>query len=994
MGKADHRCRDCFSGGELLCSDCVVERHKQLPFHRIQEWNGKHFKKRSLKDLGLRIQLGHWHEKDRKCPRPEPSAGESFVVVHDHGIHEVGLDYCGCATSGSQTVQLLRGGLYPATTTNPRTAATMSVLRRFHLLSFESKCSAYEFYNSLARESDNTGLEVVKNRYPEFLRMTREWRNIRMLLRAGRPLYPDGVVNTQQGECALLCPACPHPGKNLPPDWMDWPEEKQFLFALFLAMDANFRLKRKDVSTEEKDPGLGHGWAFFCEVLAYMEHVKANWNQVQERSHCVAHDAVDKPDREARGTASSGIAAVDCARHNMKRPMAVGDLQLGERYLNMDYMFFKSIVGTELVRFFVSYDIACQWHINIWTRMMSYRNEAITLDGRGKFMTFLVPKWHLPAHIEECNLRFSFNLTRYVGYTDGEAPERGWAHANPLANSTKEMGPGARRDTLDDHFNDLNHKKIIGLGKKVLTGVAGKTMLERTEDAVPMMVSTAEALRDLEDPFAEETLTEWRAMAEAWEKDADQQNPFASAKKDEHLAQVRRELAEEASERERLGIEEIGAVREDMHVTELIAMGLQLEEQQRVLRFDVAATGLHPTENQRTTMVERNSKMRRKIVAWMDIQRLFFPLVEALRKSEDEARAHTAGTQPVPGVKVHEMALWLPSALKRRAGGGGDGDGCTTEVLSCEYRMRVGQANEALHDIRRHLLVRTHLYGLKDRYTRGVRANTRSKTRIDLLDERIRRAAAQYRDVWAALGVLGRKLGRTEWQVSLKELAHDDVRAIPRREQGDPSRQAGASKAKTKLKERMGLKEDMRRKGHRKRDTSAGMATTSKRTKKRKVVRPLSWIWLAQVQSRKEGDPEQEDEALRIEWAKTRARSMRWSEEVDLLEEEMRRIRQFLVWRSDWWLEKIGLRGLEDGPQAEGEAAYAYRQAALQADLCGHFTKLAEHRNSEDSDTPDDEEGGEEADDGEGGEGSSAEEGDPIEEHAGASLGPIGVDDV
>ncbi|KAJ6572922.1 hypothetical protein B0H10DRAFT_1755107, partial [Mycena sp. CBHHK59/15] len=59
--------------------------------------------------------------------------------------------------------------------------------------------------------------------------------------------------------------------------------------------------------------------------------------------------------------ASSGIGAVDCARHNMKRPLAVGDLQLGERYVNMDYMFFRSLVGTDLVRFFVLYDIACQW---------------------------------------------------------------------------------------------------------------------------------------------------------------------------------------------------------------------------------------------------------------------------------------------------------------------------------------------------------------------------------------------------------------------------------------------------------------------------------------------------------------------------------------------------------------------------------------------------------------------------------------------------------
>ena len=82
-----------------------------------------------------------------------------------------------------------------------------------------------------------------------------------------------------------------------------------------------------------------------------------------------------------------------------------------------------------------------------------------------RYVTYLVPKFHLPAHIEACNLLFSFNLTPGVGRTDGEAPERGWANINPLAHSTKEMGPGTRRDTIDDHFGDWNWKKVIGMGR-------------------------------------------------------------------------------------------------------------------------------------------------------------------------------------------------------------------------------------------------------------------------------------------------------------------------------------------------------------------------------------------------------------------------------------------------------------------------------------------------------------------------------------------------
>jgi hypothetical protein len=64
-------------------------------------------------------------------------------------------------------------------------------------------------------------------------------------------------------------------------------------------------------------------------------------------------------------------------------------------------------------------------------------------------------------------VRFSFNYTSLVGRTDGEAPERGWAAANAVSASTREMGPGSRRDTLDDIFADWNHRK-----RSVLRGLS------------------------------------------------------------------------------------------------------------------------------------------------------------------------------------------------------------------------------------------------------------------------------------------------------------------------------------------------------------------------------------------------------------------------------------------------------------------------------------------------------------------------------------------
>ena len=66
---------------------------------------------------------------------------------------------------------------------------------------------------------------------------------------------------------------------------------------------------------------------------------------------------------------------------------------------------------------------------------------------------------------------------------------------------------------------------------------------------------------------------------------------------------------------------------------------------------------------------------------------------------------------------------------------------------------------------------------------------------------------------------------------------------------------------------------------------------------------------------------------------------MRWSEEILLLQEEMRRVLAFLSWKSnEWWGRKGLLTGLSAG-DAEGLAAYAYRQAALYHGLSEKFAK-------------------------------------------------------
>lgn len=52
--------------------------------------------------------------------------------------------------------------LWPATVVEPKTAATFRLLEWFHVLGNQSKVSAYEYFTSLARRTDNTGLSNVK----------------------------------------------------------------------------------------------------------------------------------------------------------------------------------------------------------------------------------------------------------------------------------------------------------------------------------------------------------------------------------------------------------------------------------------------------------------------------------------------------------------------------------------------------------------------------------------------------------------------------------------------------------------------------------------------------------------------------------------------------------------------------------------------------------------------------------------------------------------
>ncbi|KAG1851314.1 hypothetical protein DFJ58DRAFT_842202 [Suillus subalutaceus] len=107
-----------------------------------------------------------------------------------------------------------------------------------------------------------------------------------------------------------------------------------WLYALFVAIDANFCLKRCIVSKDSMDPSLSRGWAYFVEETAYKTYLQTCSGNTQQKSTCSSHNTVNMADSKvSHGLATTGVGTIDCAQHNMKLPNGVGDLQKGERML-------------------------------------------------------------------------------------------------------------------------------------------------------------------------------------------------------------------------------------------------------------------------------------------------------------------------------------------------------------------------------------------------------------------------------------------------------------------------------------------------------------------------------------------------------------------------------------------------------------------------------------------------------------------------------------
>ncbi|EMD31060.1 hypothetical protein CERSUDRAFT_60542 [Gelatoporia subvermispora B] len=886
---AKYRCQDCL-GLQLQCRDCMCNHHQYIPLHRIQVWEDGFWDKSSLFDLGLELQLGHSSD-----PCPLPSKTSTTLLAFDtSGIHKVCIRWCECSRShgGAQLyTQLLRVQWYPASVDRPRTVFTFDALNTFHLLTLQGKLSLYDYYNGILKKANNTGLGKEVFRWNEISVVVRQWQHIKMLKRAGRGHSSTGIEATPSGGCAVLCPACPQPGLNLPEGWDKLPLSERY-HRLLLAIDGCFKLKLKARGIQDEE--LGSGWAYFVRDETYRAYL-STCKDDREISPCTSElNAIKQSHKKGTnsGLSVTSVLGVKCARHAFVLPNGVADLQKGERFCNVDYAVLsalKSIGADSLIETDFSFDIACSWFVNFLKRLDDMPDDLRKVAQRLIFRAF-IPKAHIEGHGATCRTRYSFNFRPYVGRTHGETIEQEWAHIGPLMTSTREMGPGARHSTLDDHWGWWNWQKFVSLGKRLIKDLKEADRMSSKQRAFASQFTAS---------FPQDVIKKWSSMIANWLIDHRKPDPFAEPEGALSLAKVRLEIAkEEAKEAVREGDQ----IHDKMGPSAFVRWGLDLEERQYVPNLfsdDALLTNLRRvlqkklgsssrSSAQEVSLQERRSIFMRHIRAWYLVHALYMPSSIPTGSPEATFLSPTAESETHAVVPIEDLKLWLPSRLDVSA----RSSFCLNGTADKEKRLRRAQLEDALIELRR----LRRVYGSLLRKFKvqiagtGRKATTRSQTSLRAFNSKIGLTIARYRDARIALLALDPS---GEWQEQFKELRDEDNRG--------PNR-----------------KEDEHSEGR----------------------RQPSWIWTVYA-ANADISTEDEDDQLRAEWAKATARAQRWEEEKALLLEEMCRCLRFFDAKADWWDKHTS--SLVDGHTPDilsGLHGYAKRQATMYRRLVASWIQL------------------------------------------------------
>ncbi|KAF8992130.1 hypothetical protein BDQ17DRAFT_1432627 [Cyathus striatus] len=571
-----------------------------------------------------------------------------------------------------------------------------------------------------------------------------------------------------------------------------------FLYTMFLAVDANFKLKGKDRKLDDID--LLTNKEAFVDQSEYLNHIQ-NYNEQSEMNMCQSkHDAIVRASTcSTPGYAVSSTALVLCSRHSLVRRNGVGDLQKGERYCNVHFAIFSTLIGVNIARVLLTYDIACQWSIN-WKKWNQKFPEHMWIPDTMKFDT-AIPSRHINGHGQSCRQNFSLRYITGVVRTCGEEIESSWYHTNPLAASEREMGPAACRETLNDYWTGWNSERPLDFFSESVI------MMEKHDIIFGCLSAT----------FPPELIAKWTSMINTWEMNpSTAPNLYEEPENREALQNMQLELSQEESAEIVAGELPLNKVTK----TGFLITGFELEDKQYQLHCQISNQKTSTAKWQADIQEKRNALLTR-IHNWRQVQLSYTPQVASLLATssayDENGVTRVDNTEHIP--------LFMPSALPSEARLTPN----VKQLCAMEARLHLGE----------------WLWQFKKVNISGT--GNRPNTHSNQISYKIEQVAHRYNQAYLTLSVLDPD---GNWSENLRPLKKEDIRG-PGKGPDDEKTSNGSS-------------------------TDDGFHIT-----------------------------------MRVEWAKQRARMIRWKEEYQLVQEEMQRVTE----------------GSSD--VLHGVAAYTYKQANI-----------------------------------------------------------------
>ncbi|KAF7305726.1 CxC2 domain-containing protein [Mycena chlorophos] len=605
-----------------------------------------------------------------------------------------------------------------------------------------------------------------------------------------------------------------------------------------------FASKTGSVRTNASTHRSGRGFLYFVKHTPYKEHLK-RYVEEHDVSTCIAFAALmQKETRLTTGLRVSGVGGCVCARHGVVLPQGLGDLQKGERYANMDWVFLSAVGGTTVKRLVISYDIACQWKLKLAQRVQKITSPAITTRLEDYRIQFGLPVWHAAAHEVNCREALSLSHAVGVGRTDGEGIERTWAILNPISFSTKEMGEGNRQDTIEDKVDYINWEKNVG---------QGDTLARKMIIAIKERDRQCAGVDEVDSASRHPLRADWKRRVDVWNADKTQTLPYLLDGK--HAGVTEAQILAELKQAE------VDELRGDVE-------GVRGQDDDGGVYQGGFATRRSPTTHRDRGQVDFDTDGREVQSAHRVAERL----LQKAADLGDTPRSVHARNGAVAGAGgggtrrgsaapplAENVKLWLPSRLTAAELSAV----CPRALVVTELRLREGQCGDAISKLRGYLHSKTHLVDHRNANAVGQALSTRYGNLINRVTAHIDREFNKLRP-------------------EFKPLTEDDLKVYIESESDAWAR--------------------------------AALGTG-----------PISWIWFVGG----EGDQKELHDSVRVQWTKALARRDRWTEEVAMLREEMKRVLRSVDGEVRDWENRLELRTGVDAELATGLRAYALRQAAV-----------------------------------------------------------------